>query len=213
MKALITGFDPFNGEKINPAFQAIKGLPDFISDFQIIKLEIPTVFNKSIDILKNAINDHNPDIIICVGQAGGRFDITPEYVAINLDEARIPDNEGNKPSGKPIIDSGENAYFTTLPVKAISKELKESNIPTKISYTAGTFVCNHLFYGLMHIISTSHPNIKGGFIHVPYLPEQVIEKGNQPYMSLDMITEGLTLALKATIEHEEDIEFQSGTEH
>jgi pyroglutamyl-peptidase len=213
MKALITGFDPFNGESINPAFQAIKGMPNNIADCQIIKLEIPTVFNKSIDILKNAINDHNPDIVICVGQAGGRFDITPEYVAINLDEARIPDNEGNKPSGSSIIESGNNAYFTSLPVKAIIKELKSNNIPAKISYTAGTFVCNHLFYGLMHMIQNNHPTIKGGFLHVPYLPEQVVDKNNQPYMSLDMITEGLTLALKSTIEHEEDIELSSGIEH
>ena len=212
MKALITGFEPFGGESINPSFKAIESMPNYLYGCDLIKLEIPTVFNKSIQILQSAIVTHNPEIVICVGQAGGRPDITPEYVAINLNEARIPDNEGNQPSGTPINRFGENAYFSTLPVKAIKKELSENNIPSKISYTAGTYVCNHLFYGLMHLIKTSYPHIRGGFIHVPFLPEQVTDRETQPSLTLDQITKGLTLALKATIEHKTDITYISGTE-
>jgi pyroglutamyl-peptidase len=212
MKALITGFDPFNGESINPAFEAVKALPEFIGDCKIIKKEVPTVFGKSIKILTETIAQEKPDLVICIGQAGGRFHITPEYVAINLDEARITDNEGNQPAAQKIWEKGDNAYFTTLPVRSIVKELLDNNIPAQVSFTAGTFVCNHLFYGLMHCINTQFPQVRGGFIHVPFLPEQTLDKRDQPYMSLDMISKGLELALKATLENKEDILVGAGRE-
>lgn len=212
MKVLITGFDPFNGETINPAFEAVKSMPNQILNYEIIKLEIPTVFGQSLEVLKKAIQLEEPDIVVCTGQAGGRFTITPEYVAINLDEARIFDNSGNKPLGIPIVVDGENAYFTSLPVKSIVRELQDNNIPCSISFTAGTFVCNHVFYGLMHLINNDFPTVKGGFIHVPFLPEQTLDKMNQPYMSLDMMTKGLTLAVKAIIECKEDISIEIGAE-
>ncbi|NLY47205.1 MAG: pyroglutamyl-peptidase I [Tissierella sp.] len=180
MKVLITGFDPFGGENINPAYEAIKGLEDNISGMKIIKKEIPTVFYKSIEMLEKLIIDENPDLVICVGQAGGRFDISLERVAINIDDARIKDNDGNQPIDERIFEDGENAYFSSLPIKRMAMKIREAGIPANISNTAGTFVCNHIMYGLLYLIDKKYPDIRGGFIHVPYLPEQVVSKGNLP---------------------------------
>ena len=204
MKVLITGFNPFGGEKINPSFEAVKKLDNVIAKSEIVKLEIPTVFNKSIMELEKAIIRENPDIVICVGQAGGRFDLTIERVAINVDDARIPDNEGNQPIDKAVFKAGENAYFSNLPIKAMVEKIREANIPASLSNSAGTFVCNHLMYGLLHLIHTKYPLVRGTFIHVPFIPAQVMSKPNMPYMELDKITEGLTLAIKAAIENKED---------
>ncbi|MBB6632285.1 pyroglutamyl-peptidase I [Clostridium algidicarnis] len=205
MKILVTGFDPFGGESINPALEAVKKISDNIDGVEIIKVEVPTVFKKSIDTLDKAIEAHNPDVVLCVGQAGGRFDITPEKVAINLDDARIKDNEGNNPIDEPIFKDGETAYFSSLPVKAIVKNIKENNIPSSVSYSAGTFVCNHIMYGLLYLIDKKYKNVKGGFIHVPFIPSQVLEKKNMPSMALEDITKGLEFALKAIIENKDDI--------
>lgn len=213
MKALVTGFDPFGGEPINPAFEAISIMKDEILGCQVVKQELPTVFNKSLKVLEEAIMREKPDIIICVGQAGGRFGLSLERVGINLDEARIPDNEGQRPMGQAIKKDGENAYFSTLPNKAILKELTENNIPASLSYTAGTYVCNHVFYGLMYMLNKRYHHIRGGFIHVPFLPQQTLMKRNMPFMGLEMIAKGLELAIKATIENDEDIVFPAGETH
>ncbi len=175
-KVLITAFDPFGGEKINPALEAVKKIQEEISNAKVIKVEIPTVFRKSLEKLEDAIKEHNPDIVICVGQAGGRFDITPERVAINMDDARIKDNEGNQPLDISIFEDGENAYFTSLPIKAMVDEMKKNGVPASVSNTAGTFVCNHVMYGLLYMIDKKFNNIKGGFIHVPFIPSQVVDK-------------------------------------
>lgn len=213
MKALVTGFDPFGGEAINPAYEAVKKMKDRIGGCEIVKLEIPTVFERSLKAIEEAIEREKPDIVLCVGQAGGRFGMSIEKVGINLDEARIPDNDGNSPSGTPIRPDGETAYFSNLPVKAITEKMRCENIPAQISYTAGTYVCNHVLYGLMYMISTKYGNLKGGFIHVPFLPEQVMDKKNMPFMELDSIKKGLELAIEATLDTPEDIEFQAGTTH
>ncbi|QIB27635.1 pyroglutamyl-peptidase I [Caloranaerobacter azorensis] len=210
MKVLITGFEPFGGEKINPALEAVKKLDDEIAGAKIIKAEIPTVFRKSIEELEKIIEREKPDITICVGQAGGRFDITIERVAINIDDARIPDNEGNQPIDEPIFLDGLNAYFAKLPIKAMVKELRENKIPASVSNSAGTFVCNHIMYGLLYLIDKKYPAMRGGFIHVPFIPEQVIDKRNTPSMSLDNITKGIGLAIKAAIENKEDIKENGG---
>ncbi len=210
MKVLITGFTPFGGEDINPAYEAIKGLEDNINGAQIIKKEISTVFYKSIEELDTIIGQENPIIVICVGQAGGRFDITPERVAINIDDARIKDNEGNQLIDKKIYDNGENAYFSTLPIKAMVQKIREAGIPASISNTAGTFVCNHLMYGLLYLIHNKYPNIRGGFIHVPYSTEQVVFKGNVPSMSIEDITKGLNAAIEAALQYKEDIKTVEG---
>lgn len=213
MKVLITGFDPFGGEKINPAYEAVKRLPDEIENSEIIKIEIPTVFKKSYQKLEENIKIHNPDIVICIGQAGGRFEITPERVAINIDDARIKDNEGNQPIDQKIFEDGDPAYFSTLPIKAMVKEIKLQNIPASISNTAGTFVCNHIMYSLLYLINKKYPNIKGGFIHVPFINEQIIDKRNTPYMNLNDIIIGLTSAVKAAIKYKDDIKTIGGKLH
>lgn len=213
MKVLITGFDPFGGESINPAFEAIKALPSSIGDIEIVKLEIPTVFYTSLEHIEAAIEAHKPKVVICVGQAGGRFDMTLEKVGININEARIPDNEGVQLNGTPIYEDGPTAYFSTLPLKAIVKEMRDANLPASVSYTAGTYVCNHVLYGLMYMIEKKYPNVKGGFIHVPFLPEQVISKGKVAFMPLDMISKALEIAIRVSASVDEDIELVSGETH
>lgn len=211
MKILITGFDPFGGESINPALEAVKKLPDTILGQEIIKIEIPTVFRKSLEKIEENIQKHNPDVVISIGQAGGRFGITPERVAINMDDARIKDNEGNQPIDISIYEDGEAAYFSTLPIKAMVKEMNDNGIPASVSNTAGTFVCNHVMYGVLYLIDKKYPNIRGGFIHVPYIPSQVTTKPNTPSMSIDDIAKGLELSIKAVIENSSDIKTVGGT--
>lgn len=212
MKVLITGFDPFGGEKLNPAFEAVKKLPDTVAGAEVIKLEIPTVFTKSGEAVEKAMKEHKPDVVICVGQAGGRSSITIEKVAINLAEARIKDNEGNQPIDAVLHEDGENAYFTTLPCKAVVRELRENKIPAHISYTAGTFVCNDVMYHVLYLIHKKYQNVRGGFIHVPYALEQVLDKPQgTSAMSLETISKGLELAIKATIENDKDISLPAGT--
>ena len=201
MKVLITGFDPFNGESINPAFEAIKLLPNTILDVDIIKLEIPTVFKKSISYIEKTIENINPDIIILVGQAGGRYSITIERVAINIDDTKIKDNEGNMPVDKIIKEDGENAYFSNLPIKLIVDNIISNGIPANISNDAGTFVCNHVMYWTLYLINKKYNNIKSCFIHVPYIPEQVLTKSNTPSMSLLDISKSLEISIKTCIEN------------
>ncbi|MBS5950974.1 MAG: pyroglutamyl-peptidase I [Clostridium sp.] len=211
MKILITGFDPFGGENINPALEAVKKLPDTILGQEIIKIEIPTVFRKSLEKIEENIEKHNPDVVISVGQAGGRFGVTPERVAINMDDARIKDNEGNQPIDISIYEDGEAAYFSNLPIKAMVKEMTDNGIPASVSNSAGTFVCNHVMYGILYLVDKKYPNIRGGFIHVPYIPSQVTTKPNTPSMSIDDIAKGLELSIKAIIENSSDIKTVGGT--
>ncbi len=213
MKAIITGFDPFGGESTNPAFEAVKLLPDVIEGCEIVKVEIPTVFYKSIEKLNEVVRRERPDFVICVGQAGGRFNITPEVVAINKNEARIPDNDGNQPSDEVVREDGKNAYFSTLPNKAIIKAMHEKGVPAQMSFTAGTYVCNHLFYGLMYLIEKEFPNMRGGFIHVPFCSMQAVSKKNTPHMSLKEIARGLEVALATTVKNKSDIEMAVGDTH
>lgn len=210
MKVLITGFDPFGGESVNPALEAVKALPDHIGDTEVIKLEIPTVFGKSLEVIRKAVETHKPDVVISVGQAGGRFGITPERVAINVDDARIKDNEGNEPVDVAVAADGPAAYFTNLPIKAMTQAMVKAGIPASVSNTAGTFVCNHVMYGVLHMIHTEFPNMRGGFIHVPYVPAQVTSKPNQPSMAVTDITRGLALCIEAAAIHEEDIHIAAG---
>ncbi|MBC6002922.1 pyroglutamyl-peptidase I [Paeniclostridium sp. NSJ-45] len=210
MKVLITGFDPFGGEQINPAEEAVKRVRDNINGAEVIKLTIPTVRTKSVEAIEKAIEKHNPDIVISVGQAGGRFDITPERVAINLDDFRIKDNEGNQVVDEIIKEDGQAAYFSNLPIKGMVKHMNENGIPASVSNTAGTFVCNHVMYGILYMIDKKYPNIKGGFIHIPYMTAQVVDKKNTPYMSLGEIVKGLELAIEACTIYNEDIKAIGG---
>ena len=210
MKVLITGFDAFGGEPVNPAEEAVKMISNEIAGAEVVKVIIPTVQNKSVQAIEKAIEEHNPDIVISVGQAGGRYDITPERVAINMDDYRIKDNEGNQPIDAVIQPDGEAAYFSNLPVKAMVKHLNDHNIPATLSNTAGTFVCNHVMYGILYMIDKKYPNIKGGFIHIPYMTSQVMDKKNTPFMSLNDIVKGLELAIEACVIYDEDIKAIGG---
>ena len=200
MKILITGFDPFGGETVNPAYEAVKLLPDTIAGAEIIKLEVPTRFHRAGAVLEDAMQRHKPDVVICVGQAGGRTAITPEKVAINLMDGRIPDNAGYQPVDVPIQEDGETAYFTSLPVKAMVQRMRDAGIPAAVSYTAGTYVCNYLLYTLLYLIDKKYPHVRGGFIHVPYAMEQVINKPlGTPSMDLRQIARGLETAVEAVV--------------
>lgn len=214
MKLLLTAFDPFGGDAVNPALEAVKLVADKIGRFEIVKLEVPTVFRKSIERVAQAIEEEKPDAVLCIGQAGGRFEITPERVAINVDDARIKDNEGNQPIDTKIFEDGENAYFTTLPIKAMVEAIREANLPAAVSNTAGTFVCNHLMYGVLYTLAKNYPNIKGGFTHVPFIPEQVARRTPvAPYMALEDIKRGLEAAISAIDKNfEADINVNGGKE-
>lgn len=214
MKVLVTGFDPFDKDIINPAFEAVKKLPDNINGAEIIKLEVPTSFKRSRTVIEQAIEEHSPDIVLAVGQAGGRNEITIEKVAINLLEARIKDNDGYQPSDIPIREDGQTAYFTNLPIKGIVKYITENNIPATISYTAGTFVCNSLMYDILYLIDKKYKNIKGGFMHVPYLPEQAAEKKPVPSsMSAELICKAIELAIEATLINKDGSDLILGETH
>ena len=195
-KLLLTAFTPFDGEKINPALEAVKLVKDKIGNLEIVKLEVPTVFGKSIDTVREAIEREKPDFVLSIGQAGGRAEITPERVAINLNDARIPDNEGNQPIDEPIFPDGENAYFSTLPVKAMVEAIRKEGLPSSLSNSAGTYVCNHLMYGVLYYLD-KRPSIKAGFIHVPYIPEQTKNKKEMPALELSEIVRGLEAAITA----------------
>ena len=215
MRVLITGFDKFGGESINPSSLCVNSLSDVIDNIEIKKVTLPTVFKDSSRVLEENIKSFSPNIVICVGQAGGRSKITPERIAINIDDARIPDNIGNSTIDEAIRKDGENAYFSTLPIKAIVDELNKNNIPSAISNTAGTFVCNHIMYEALYLTSKKYLNIKAGFIHIPYIEEQIKNKPNIPYMKKEYIITALELIIKTAVNYydKEDTKVTGGLEH
>ncbi|RMC23931.1 MULTISPECIES: pyroglutamyl-peptidase I [unclassified Lactobacillus] len=200
MKILVTGFDPFGTDKINPAIEAVKRLDDKIADAKIVKLEIPTIFNECAKVVHDAIVEEDPDYVLNIGQAGGRYGLTPERVAINFDDGRIADNKGYQPIAMPIQANGKNAYFTQLPVKAMVREIRSVGIPSYVSTTAGTFVCNHIMYQVQYMIDKEFPQLKAGFMHIPYLPEQVVALPETPSLSLKDDVRGITAAIKAIVQ-------------
>lgn len=210
MKILVTGFDPFGGESVNPAIEAVKMLPESINGAEIIKLEIPTVNHKSLEKIEAAILQYKPDVILSIGQAGGRADITVERIGINIDDNRIPDNEGNQPIDMPIFEDGENAYFVNIPIKRMVNSIRKVGVPASVSNTAGTFICNHVTYGVKYLIEKKYHGKKSGFIHIPYLPEQVVDKPGQPSMALESIVKGIIAALEAITEDLNDIKVSEG---
>lgn len=214
MKLLLTAFDPFGGEPINPALEAVKQVADKIGCVDVVKVEVPTVFGKSVATVAAAIEREKPDAVLCIGQAGGRFDMTPERVAINLDDARIKDNEGNQPIDTPIFEDGAPAYFTTLPIKAMVAKIREAGVPASVSNTAGTFVCNHLMYGVLYTLAKHYPGVKGGFMHVPFVTSQVVNRpAAAPSLGLAEIVKGIEAGIAAIGEHEEDVKTAEGRNH
>ncbi|MEL0539103.1 pyroglutamyl-peptidase I [Staphylococcus debuckii] len=205
MKILVTAFDPFGGEATNPALEAVKLLPEKITQHEITKLEIPTVFHKSADKIAEILKENKYDVVLAIGQAGGRCHLTPERIGINIDDARIPDNENNQPIDVPIQSDGAAAYFSNLPVKKMTQAIKDAGIPASLSNTAGTFVCNHILYQLGYLQATQYPKMLFGFIHVPFIPEQVVDKPDKPSMALSSIVTGLEAAIGAISKDGPDI--------
>lgn len=214
MKLLLTAFDPFGGEPINPALEAVKLVADQIGNLDIVKVEVPTVFGKSIATVAAAIEKEKPDAVLCIGQAGGRYDLTPERVAINLDDARIKDNEGNQPIDVPIFEDGDPAYFTTLPIKAMVAKIREAGVPASVSNTAGTFVCNHLMYGVLYTLAKKYPGVRGGFMHVPFVTSQVVKRPTPaPSLAVGEIVKGIEAAIAAIGETTQDLKAAEGKTH
>jgi len=210
---LVTGFTPFNGEKINPSWQIVKALPGAISGYKIIKLRVPTEFGRSINVVIKAIDKLKPDIVLCLGQAGGRAQMSVERVAINVNDARIVDNAGVQPTDEAIAEDAPAAYFCTLPVKAMMQSMLDQNIPAEVSNTAGTFVCNHLIFGVLHHIALRQYPIRAGFMHVPFVDSQVVGRDDVPSLTLPAMIEATKAAIIAAIKHRADIKTIDGAHH
>lgn len=208
MKIIVTGFDPFGGEKINPSIECVKALPE-VEGVELIRLELPTVFKESAKRLNEAINEVKPDAVLSVGQAGGRSGITMERIAINVDDARIPDNSSQQPIDEVIQRDGEAAYFTTLPIKRIVQSIREGGILAEVSNTAGTFVCNHIMYQALFAATKADKPFKAGFMHIPFIPEQTTDK---PSLPLEKSTKALQIAIEIIRDYlyDEDIKVQEG---
>jgi|APGre2960657423_1045063.scaffolds.fasta_scaffold12611_2 pyroglutamyl-peptidase len=212
---LLTGFEPFGGESINPSWEAVRALEGkTMSDGSVIAVaRLPCTFVLSLDVLEQLIRMHKPRIVVCVGQAGGRAELSIERVAINVDDARIPDNAGAQPIDVQIRTDGPAAYFSTLPIKAIVAALNEKGIPAAVSQTAGTFVCNHVFYGLMQLVAQAPKIKRAGFVHIPFLPEQAIRHPNTPSMSLEVMVAGLLQIIESTLTMKTDLVAAGGSTH
>jgi pyroglutamyl-peptidase len=212
---LLTGFEPFDGEAINPSWEAVRALDGWRGEgFVVHARQIPCVFGAAIDALAEAIGQISPDVVIAVGQAGGRSDLSIERVAINIDDAAIKDNAQQQPVDVPVAADGPTAYFSTLPIKAIVHAIRAGGLPASVSQTAGTFVCNHLFYGLMHHAATRMaPGVKAGFIHIPYLPQQALAHRGAPSMALDDLLKGLSIAIDTTVATGADLRETGGSTH
>jgi pyroglutamyl-peptidase len=209
-KVLLTGFEPFGGETINPSGEIARQMHDTVlAGHRVVGALLPCVFGEAIKELKRQLRATKPAIVICVGQAGGRVDITPERVAINIDDARIADNAGHRPIDQPITKAGPAAYWSTLPIKAIVAALRRRGMPASVSQSAGTFVCNHVFYGLMHELR-GQKKIRGGFIHVPLLPEQA--KAGQPSLPLRTMAAAVVIAIEIAIGTRRDVKTAGGKE-
>ena len=210
---LITGFTPFNGEKVNPSWQIVKALPEAISGYKIIKLRVPTEFGKSINVVTKAIDKLQPDIVLCLGQAGGRSHMSVERVAINVDDALIADNARAQPIDEAIDAAAPAAYFCTLPIKAMVAAISKKKIPAEVSNTAGTFVCNHLIFGVLNHIALRQYPIRAGFMHVPFVDSQVVGRDDVPSLTLPAMIEATKAAIIAAIKHRADIKIIGGAHH
>ncbi len=205
---LLTGFEPFGGESVNPSWLAVKALHGkHVLGRQLVAACLPCIFGRSLVELDALLDKHQPELVICVGQAGGRSALSLERVAININDARIPDNAGAQPVDTAVVPNGPAAYFSRLPIKAMYQALQTNNVAVEVSQTAGTFVCNHVFYGLMHVLASQKrfEATRGGFIHVPFLPQQGV-----PSLPLEEVVRGLRLAVRAALTHTADLALGAG---
>lgn len=209
---LVTGFDPFGGEQLNPSWEICRRLEGSVIDgLRVETCKVPCEFRRAIETVAAAIERHQPALVICLGQAGGRAQMSVERVAINVDDARIADNAGSHPVDEPIAADGPAAYFATVPVKAMARAMREAGVPAQVSNTAGTYVCNHVMYGVLHFLAASGDAARAGFIHVPYAEEQVLDKPAMPALSLASMVRGVQAAIEAAHRHASDIRVSEGT--
>lgn len=218
VSVLLTGFEPFNKETINPAWEAVRALQGWSEDgFTVEARQLPCVFGEANDVLRQALDALDPAVVIAVGQAGGRCDLSVERIAINIDDAPIQDNRQQQLVDQPIAADGPAAYFSTLPIKAIVRDLRAAGLPASVSQTAGTFVCNHVFYGLMHAAAgrqaAGGAPLKAGFIHIPYLPQQAAAHPGAASMALADMVAGLRIAIRTALETDADIRERGGQTH
>ena len=213
---LVTGFEPFGGETVNPSWEIARALDGWTCEGHVVRSALlPCAFGDAMRRLDEAIATHHPDLVVCLGQAGGRAEISIERAALNVDDARIPDNLGRQPLDAAVVPDGPAAYFSTLPIKAIAHGLREAGVAAAVSNTAGTFVCNHIFYALMHRLATSPAlaRASGGFVHVPFTPEQVAGKTAIPSMPLHTQIDGIRHALASALRARTDLRETGGREH
>jgi pyroglutamyl-peptidase len=209
---LVTGFEPFGGEKTNPSWDLCALLPRTIEGLRVETCRVPCEFGHAVEVAVAAIERVRPSLVVCVGQAGGRAHLSVERVAINVDDARIPDNAGQRPIDEPIVGVGPPAYFATLPVKAIVAAMRSAGVPAQVSNSAGTYVCNHLMYGVLHHIASSGSKARAGFVHVPFSEEQVLDKGATPAMAIATMARGIEAAIDAARKHRRDLRVSEGAE-
>jgi pyroglutamyl-peptidase len=211
---LLTAFAPFEGESINPSWEAVRTFEGKVIDgARVVVRQLPVTFSQCGVVLTEALDELQPDRILCIGQAGGRSDFTVERVAINVDDARIPDNEGQQPIDQPIVAEGPVAYFSSLPIKAIVAAVREAGIPASVSQTAGTFTCNNVMYHLLHWLETRQSQARGGFIHIPYLPEQAVKHPGAPSMAAANVIQALEIAVQVTLSVDKDLRVVGGATH
>ncbi|MFJ8478251.1 pyroglutamyl-peptidase I [Kitasatospora sp. NPDC094011] len=212
-RVLLTGFEPFDGADVNPSWEVARLVADQPPEGLLVTaVRLGCVFGRAAEELRTAIAECAPDLVVCLGQAAGRPDVTVERVAVNIDDARIPDNAGRQPVDRPVVPGGPAAYFATLPVKACVAAVREAGVPASLSHTAGTFVCNHVFYALMHLLATEHPTVRGGFVHLPALPEQVLD-GTRPSLPADTVADGVRALLTAAASRTADLRVPEGATH
>jgi pyroglutamyl-peptidase len=211
---LLTAFEPFDGQALNASQRAMRAIDaEQLPGVHLVREELPTVFGESLQVLQDLIELHTPDLVVCLGQAGGRDGLSLERVAINVDDARIPDNAGAQPVDAAIADGGPVGYWSTLPIKAICQALHEAGFSVSVSQTAGTYVCNHVFYGLMHSLR-QRDHVRGGFVHVPFCPDQVAElKSPPPSLASTTVARALELLLRITLSTSKDLVLPGGSEH
>lgn len=208
---LVTGFDPFGGERLNPSWEICRLLAGrTIAGRRIEACKVPCEFRASVDAVAKAIDKHRPGLVICLGQAGGRAHLSVERVAINVDDARIADNAGTRPVDEPIERDGPPAYFATVPVKAMTQAMRAAGVPAQVSNSAGTYVCNHVMYGVLHFLATRNNVARAGFIHVPYAEAQVLDKPAMPALSIATMVRGVEAAIEAAINNATDLKVSEG---
>src|SRR5215475_15943704 len=212
MKALVTGFDAFGGDKINPSALAVRQLKRKLGGVMIHTAVLPTSYARSAIALRAAIHEARPDLVLCVGQAGGRSELCLERVAINVQDARIKDNDGKQPVDRAVVRDGPAAHFATLPIKACVAEMRKAGLPAAVSNTAGTFVCNNVFYALTDLAARHPIPMRAGFLHIPYVPEQVARLGSAaPSMALEDIVPGVEIVITVSAVRQTDLHAAEGS--